>query len=137
MPPPVVTGAKKIFVDDEDGQGLLAVVGHALSRFDAGGPGYCLMRNHYPFVLHTRQSSLSLLMHHINGVYTRNHIHRHHQVFTCSSGASGRSWWTEMPACWKCAATSISTQCAPSRYPRLKPGPDHVAGRAWDQRGCL
>ncbi len=45
-----------IFVDDEDRQGLLAVVAQALSRFDAEALAYCLMGNHYHLVLHTRQA---------------------------------------------------------------------------------
>ncbi len=36
-----------IFVDDEDRQGLLAVVAQAFSRFDAQALAYCLMGNHY------------------------------------------------------------------------------------------
>ncbi len=39
-----------IFVDDEDSQGLLAVVAQALSRFDAEALACCLMGNHYHLV---------------------------------------------------------------------------------------
>jgi putative transposase len=66
-----------IFVDDEDRQGLLEIVAQALSRFDAQALAYCLMDNHYHFVLHTRQANLSLLMRHINGVYTQAFNRRH------------------------------------------------------------
>ena len=66
-----------IFVDDEDRQALLEVVAQALSRFDAQALSYCLMGNHYHFVLHTRQANLSLLMRHINGVYTQAFNRRH------------------------------------------------------------
>jgi len=69
-----------IFVDDEDRQSLLEVVALALSRFDAEALAYCLMDNHYHFVLHTRQGNLSLLMRHINGVYTQTYNRRHHRV---------------------------------------------------------
>ena len=69
-----------IFVDDEDRQGLLEVVAQALSRFDAEALSYCLMGNHYHFVLHTRQANLSLLMRHINGVYTQSFNRRHDKV---------------------------------------------------------
>jgi putative transposase len=41
---------------------------------------YCLMGNHYHFVLHTRQANLSLLMRHINGVYTQSFNRRHGKV---------------------------------------------------------
>ena len=60
-----------IFVDDHDRLGFLDVVAQALSRFDAEILAYCLMGNHYHFVLHTRRANLSLLMRHINGVYTQ------------------------------------------------------------------
>ena len=68
-----------IFVDDEDRQALLEVVAQALSRFDAEALSYCLMGNHYHFVLHTRQGNLSLLMRHINGVYTQTFNRRHNK----------------------------------------------------------
>jgi putative transposase len=38
------------------------------------------MDNHYHFVLHTRQPNLSLLMRHINGVYTQRFDRRHGKV---------------------------------------------------------
>ena len=69
-----------IFIDDEDRHGLLQVVAQALSRFDAEALAYCLMSNHYHFVLHTRQANLSLLMRHINGVYTQAFNRRHDKV---------------------------------------------------------
>ncbi len=69
-----------IFVDDKDRQALLEVVAQALSRFDAEALAYCLMGNHYHFVLHTRQANLSLLMRHINGVYTQTYNRRHNKV---------------------------------------------------------
>jgi putative transposase len=69
-----------IFVDDEDRLALLDIVAQALSRFDAQMLAYCLMGNHYHFVLHTRQANLSLLMRHINGVYTQSFNRRHNKV---------------------------------------------------------
>ena len=69
-----------IFVDDEDRRALLEVVAQALSRFDAEALAYCLMGNHYHFVLHTRQANLSSLMRHINGVYTQTYNRRHNKV---------------------------------------------------------
>ena len=66
-----------IFADDEDRQALLGVLGQALSRFDAEMLAYCLMGNHYHFVLHTRRANLSSLMRHINGVYTQAFNRRH------------------------------------------------------------
>ena len=69
-----------IFVDDKDRAALLEIAGQALSRFDAEALSYCLMGNHYHFVLHTRQANLSLLMRHINGVYTQTFNRRHDKV---------------------------------------------------------
>jgi len=69
-----------IFVDDQDRHGFLDVVAQALSRFDAEILAYCLMGNHYHFVLHTRKANLSLLMRQINGVYTQAFNRQHNKV---------------------------------------------------------
>ena len=69
-----------IFVDDDERHALLEVVALALSRVDAEALSYCLMGNHYHFVLHTRQGNLSLLMRHTNGVYTQAFNRRHKKV---------------------------------------------------------
>ena len=66
-----------IFEDDEDRLALLDVIAQAMSRFDAEMVAYCLMGNHYHFVLGTRQANLSRLMRHINGVYTQRYNRRH------------------------------------------------------------
>lgn len=68
---------ESIFVDDEDRRALLSVVAQGLERFDAQMLAYCLMGNHYHFVLHTRGANLSLLMRHINGVYSQRFNRRH------------------------------------------------------------
>jgi REP element-mobilizing transposase RayT len=69
-----------IFVDDTDRAGLLDVLAQGLQRFDAVALAYCLMGNHYHFVLHTRQANLSRLMRHVNGVYTQRFNRRHGKV---------------------------------------------------------
>jgi len=71
---------ESIFVDEEDRHELLGVVGQALSRFDAQMLAYCLMGNHYHFVLHTRRANLSLVMRQVNGVYTQTFNRRHSKV---------------------------------------------------------
>jgi len=68
---------ESIFIDSEDRLGLLTVVAEAMRRFDAEILAYCLMGNHYHFVVHTRQANLSRLMRHVNGVYTRAFNQRH------------------------------------------------------------
>jgi putative transposase len=69
-----------IFEDDEDRYSFLAVVAHAMQRFDAVVLAYCLMDNHYHFVLHTRLANLSQLMRQLNGVYTQAYNRRHNKV---------------------------------------------------------
>ena len=69
-----------IFEDDADRARLLAVVAQGLQRFDAVMLAYCLMGNHYHFVVQTRQANLSLLMRHINGVYSQAYNRRHGKV---------------------------------------------------------
>lgn len=69
-----------IFEDDQDRQALLEVLGQALEHFDAGCLAYCLMPNHYHFVLQTRCANLSRLMRQVNGVYTQRYNRRHDKV---------------------------------------------------------
>jgi putative transposase len=69
-----------IFEDDQDRQSLLDVLGLALERFDAGCLAFCLMPNHYHFVLETRRANLSRLMRQVNGVYTQRCNRRHGTV---------------------------------------------------------
>ncbi|WP_263561852.1 transposase [Paucibacter sp. DJ1R-11] len=67
-------------MDDADRARLLTVVAQGLGRFDAVMLSYCLMSNHYHFVMQTRQGKLSLLMRHINGVYSQAYNRRHGKV---------------------------------------------------------
>ncbi len=69
-----------IFVDDTDRLALLDVLGSGLERFDACALAWCLMGNHYHFVIQTRLANLSLLMRHINGVFTQRFNQRHRKV---------------------------------------------------------
>ncbi len=69
-----------IFVDDVDRRALLDVLAAGLERFDACALAWCFMGNHYHFVLQTRQPNLSLLMRHINGIYTQRFNQRHRKV---------------------------------------------------------
>jgi putative transposase len=69
-----------IFRIPGDRQLLLDIVDQAMARLDAEMFAYCLMGNHYHFVLHTRQANLSRVMSHINGEYTRAFNRRHEVV---------------------------------------------------------
>jgi len=66
-----------IFEDDDDRQSLLEVIAQSLDRHEAQMLAYCLMGNHYHFVLYTHQPNLSGLMRQINGVYTQRYNRRH------------------------------------------------------------
>lgn len=66
-----------IFDDDADRELLLAIVARTLERCDAQMLAYCLMGNHYHFVLHTRRANLSALMQQLNGIYTQAYNRRH------------------------------------------------------------
>ena len=68
-----------IFKTAADRQLLLDIVDQAMDRLDAELFAFCLMGNHYHFVLRTRQPNLSRLMRHINGEYTRA-FNKRHQV---------------------------------------------------------
>jgi len=69
-----------IFEDDKDRAVLLNIVGQMLARFDSIALAYCLMGNHYHFVLGTRQANLSAMMRQINGVYSQAYNRRHGKV---------------------------------------------------------
>lgn len=67
-------------MDDVDQRALLDVLDAGLDRFDASALVWCLMGNHYHFVIQTRLANLSLLMRHINGVFTQRFNQRHQKV---------------------------------------------------------
>ncbi len=66
-----------VFRDAIDRRMLLDIVSAALARFDAGMLAYCLMGNHYHFVMLTRQANLSRVMREINARYTAAFNTRH------------------------------------------------------------
>jgi REP element-mobilizing transposase RayT len=71
---------ESIFEDDSDRKTLLDVVEQGAKRFDAVVFAYCLMDNHYHFVIQTRLANLSRLMRHVNGIYTQAYNRRHSKV---------------------------------------------------------
>jgi putative transposase len=66
-----------IYADDGDRAAFLTVLTTALQRCQATALAYCLMTNHYHLVLQTQEANLSLLMRHLNGVYTQTFNRRH------------------------------------------------------------
>jgi len=69
-----------IFKDDNDRQGLLKLLQNASERYHWHCHAYCLMSNHYHFLIETSQPTLSKGMKYINGVYTQQFNKRHKQV---------------------------------------------------------
>ena len=66
-----------IFIDDCDRVSLMANLAQALQVGDAQAFAYCLMGNHYHFVIQTRRANLSTLMHDINSPYCMGFNQRH------------------------------------------------------------
>ncbi len=69
-----------IYENDADRQCFLDVVSQAMKRFDAVALAYCLMDNHYHFVIQTQRANLSSLMRQINGIYTQAYNRQHNKV---------------------------------------------------------
>ena len=69
-----------IFADDIDRCHLLDIVAEAMRRFDVRALAYCLMGNHFHFVVQTPQANLSRVMRQINGIYTQTFNRRHGKV---------------------------------------------------------
>ncbi len=66
-----------IFLDDADRMGFLEVYAQVSQRFNWISHAYCLMGNHYHFVLETPEANLSQGMRQLNGVYTQRFNRRH------------------------------------------------------------
>ena len=66
-----------IFIDDRDRMSLLTILARALRTCDARIFAFCLMGNHYHFVLQTRHANLSELMHRINSTFSLTFNRRH------------------------------------------------------------
>jgi putative transposase len=66
-----------IYADDLDRERHLALMAHAMERFEAKVLAYCQMGNHYHLVVQTLQPNLSRLMRHLNGSYTQTFNRRH------------------------------------------------------------
>ena len=68
----------EIFLDDNDREMFLDVLGSVVERFGWRIHAYCLMGNHYHLLAETPQPNLSPGMRWLNGVYTQR-FNRHHQ----------------------------------------------------------
>ena len=68
-----------IFLDDDDRRALLKYVARTLQEGHAHVFAYCLMGNHYHFVLQTSLPNLSTLMQRINSGFCQAVNRRHHR----------------------------------------------------------
>ena len=71
---------------------FLSIVGDAMERYDACAIAYCLMGNHYHLVIRTRKPNLSLVMRHINGVYTQASNRKHGRIGHVFQGRFHAEW---------------------------------------------
>lgn len=69
-----------IFLDDEDRQLFLDVWAECVKRFGWLCHAYCLMDNHYHFLIETPHGNLSAGMRQLNGIYTQRFNRRHGRV---------------------------------------------------------
>jgi len=71
-------GKRNIFLNDQDRQSFLDLLGETSETFRIEMHAYSLMDNHYHLLVHTPAGGLSRAMRHLNGVYTQkwNRAHR-------------------------------------------------------------
>ena len=69
-----------IYVDNEDRNAFLEVLGDVVERFKWICHAYCLMPTHFYLLLETPDANLSRGMRHLNGVYTQKFNRRHQQA---------------------------------------------------------
>lgn len=69
-----------IYIDSEDRELFLSLVGTACERFHWLCHAYCLMSNHYHLLIETQAPTLSKGMKYLNGTYTQAFNRRHSRV---------------------------------------------------------
>jgi len=71
---------KPIFADDRDREDFLNALHNVVKRYNWLCHAYCLMDNHYHFIIETPDGNLSIGMRQLNGVYTQLFNKRHDRV---------------------------------------------------------
>lgn len=71
---------QKVFLDDADCKAFLNVYAAVARRYNWVCHAYCLMTNHYHFVIETPEGNLAHGMRQLNGVYTQRFNRRHRRV---------------------------------------------------------
>jgi REP element-mobilizing transposase RayT len=69
----------KIFSDDQDREIFLSIFGAVVKRYNWLCHAYCLMDNHYHFMIETPDANLSIGMRQLNGIYTQKYNRRYHK----------------------------------------------------------
>ena len=71
---------QKIFFNDGDRELFLETLAHVISRYGWTCHAYCLMANHYHFLVETPKPNLSFGMRQLNGIFTQSFNRRHKRV---------------------------------------------------------
>lgn len=69
-----------IYLDDDDREKFLRLLGQVCERYRWRCLAYCLMDNHYHLVIETPKANLSQGMRQLNGIYTQTFNRRHNRV---------------------------------------------------------
>src|SRR3990172_2557050 len=64
------TARQKIFLNDQDRQRFLDLLGQTCQMWGVRVYAYCLMDNHYHLLVETTDVALSRAMRHLDGIYT-------------------------------------------------------------------
>jgi putative transposase len=73
-------GREAIYIQDQDRQVWLEVLGHVCERFNWVVHAYCQMGNHYHLLVETPEGNLAKGMRQLNGVYTQRFNQAHARV---------------------------------------------------------
>jgi REP element-mobilizing transposase RayT len=65
------------FVADDDARIFLQILGRTVVRFGWTCVGYCVMSNHYHFIVETQDESLARGLHRVNTSFARDYNDRH------------------------------------------------------------
>ena len=71
---------KPIYLEDDDFQLYLEVLGDVCDQYNWVIHAYCLMTNHYHLIIETPDANLSKGMRHLNGVYTQKFNRKYRRV---------------------------------------------------------
>jgi len=73
-------GREDIYLDDEDRELFMLVLGEVCELFNWSVHSWCQMTNHYHLLVETPDSNLSKGMRYLNGVYTQRFNRKHSRV---------------------------------------------------------